>query len=467
MGSVRRGQKTARSVVRKTAPNKPATGADNPAEQRLEAYLAKQNPKPGPLFGSVLAKRDHYAAGANGIPYVYEGGVYVRASQLVKRRIQEIAGQAWSKHIQNEVEAWLAANSPPLDLDALGPDRINVRNGILEWNGKRWALKKHDPSYRTTVQYPVAFDPDATCEEYDGFLKSSLPEEAVRAVADEWMGYNLTSDYRFHKALMTTGESGSGKSVYLEVVAALVGHDNVASLALRELASDTFATADLYGKAANICTDIESAELRHTGLFKRLVAGEVIRGQAKHKDAFSFRNTAKLSFSANEIPSTRDTTSAFFERWLVMIFPHRFRDTPKDKRNLRKLITDSEREMSGVLNRALAGLTRLRRQGNFTTSRSAAEARAFFRQRADGFASWLIEIPPGTPERQQRDDWYWLYARWCETSGHHPLSSTRFYERARKWDGSLGVAVKATKSKGYEYFTINYGVGEGSGTDSL
>ena len=32
-----------------------------------------------------------------------------------------------------------------------------------------------------------------------------------------------------------------------------------------------------------------------------------------------------------------------------MIFPHRFRDTPKDKRNLRKLITDDDREMSGIL----------------------------------------------------------------------------------------------------------------------
>ena len=73
----------------------------------------------------------------------------------------------------------------------------------------------------------------------------------------------------------------------------------------------------------------------------------------------------------------------------------------------------------------------------------------------------------GTSVRQKKEDWYYLYQQWCRESGHQPLSSTRFYERARKWDGSLDVALKVTKSKGYEYFNINYGVGEGSGSDSL
>lgn len=435
------------------------------AEAILAAYLAKQNPKPGPLFGAALAARDNYAAGANGVPYVYREGVYVRAPRIVKQRIQAVAGEAWSKHIQNEVETWLIASSPPLDLEALGSNRINVRNGILEWNGRRWVLKKHNPRFRTPVQFPVAFDPTAKCPLYDDFLASSLPDPEVRKLADEWLGFNLTSDYSFHKALMTTGESGSGKSVYLEVLAALLGKENVSSLALVEMTRDTFGTADLYGKAANICTDIESAELRSTGIFKRLVAGEVVRAQEKHKPAFDFRNSAKFAFSANEIPSTRDTTSAFFERWLVMIFPHKFRDTPNDVRDLRSLITRNEREMSGVLNRALAGLTTLRRQQNFTGSRSTDEAREFFRQRADGFAAWLVELPPGDRGRMKKEDWYSLYNNWCRDTGHQPLSSTKFYERARKWDGSLGMTIKVTTSKGYEYFNVQgRGVGEGSGS---
>lgn len=436
------------------------------AELQLKEFLAKQNPKPGPLFGTVLARRDFYASGANGQLYVYRDGVYVRAPSIVKKRIQEVAGESWSRYIQNEVEAWLVANSEPLDLNALGPNRINVLNGILEWDGSGWVLKKHSPRYRTPIQYPVRYDPRAKCPVYDRFIETSLPDPLVRDLADEWLGYNLTPDYSHHKAMMTTGESGSGKSVYLEVTTALLGARNVSAMALVEMTRDTFGTADLYGKAANICTDIESAELRHTGLFKRLVAGEVVRAQEKHKPAFDFRNTAKLSFSANEIPSTRDTTSAFFDRWVVLIFPHKFRDTSKDDRGLKGKIAGSPSEMSGVLNRALAGLTRLRKQDAFTGSRSTDEAKRFFRERADGFAAWLVELPPGDAGRDRRENWYRRYQDWAKETGHQPLSSTKFYERMKKWDGGLGFAIKHSASKGYEYFTVERkeGVDGGSGS---
>ena len=399
--------------------------SDDPKEARraqseLATYLAKQNPKPGPLFGKVLAAKDHYAAGPNGHLYVYRDGVYVRGERIVRQRIKETAGEAWSSYMQKETEAWLLAQSPALDVNALGPDRINVRNGILRWTGTRWKLQKHSPRYRTPVEFPVTYDPEAECPRYDTFVESSLPDPKVRALADEWMGFNLTSDYSFHKALLATGESGSGKSVYLEVLTALLGKGNASTLALAEIANDSFGTSDLYGKAANVCTDIDSSELRRTGVFKRLVAGESIRAQEKNKPAFDFRNTAKLSFSANEIPSTRDTTSAFFERWLVLIFPHKFRDTKRDVRNLRQMIADDETEMSGVLNRALDGLTRLRRDGAFTGSRSTDEAKEFFRQRADGFAAWLVELPDISLGRKDRTAWYAEYQDWCRDSGHRP-----------------------------------------------
>jgi putative DNA primase/helicase len=436
----------------------------------LDAFVAKQNSKPGPLFGKVLIESDHFAGGANGVPYVYRHGVYVPASIHVKKRIQAMAGDGWSRHIQTEVESWLVANAPPLELDALGPRRINVRNGILTWAGGRgWRLKPHDPEFRTPVQYPVTYDRSAVCPDYDSFLASSLPDELVRRLADEWMGFNLTPDYSFHKALMTTGESGSGKSVFLEVLTGLLGKDNVSSLALVELTRDRFGGADLYGKAANICTDIESAELRSTGAFKRLVSGETFRAQRKNRDPFDFRNTAKFSFSANEIPASRDTTSAFFERWLVIIFPLKFRDTPRDKKGLHVLIASNPHEMSGVLNRALDGLTRLRRQGNFTGSASTEEARQLFRERADGFSAWIVELNPDdlavgkVPGRRRREEWYGVYRLWCVETGHQRLSSTKFYERARKWGSELDMTIAVTKSRGYEFFTLErQGVVEGS-----
>lgn len=55
--------------------------------------------------------------------------------------------------------------------------------------------------------------------------------------------------------------------------------------------------------------DIEPPELRSTEVFKRLIAGEFVGAQQKHKPAF-VRNSTRFTFSASEIPSTRDTSSS-------------------------------------------------------------------------------------------------------------------------------------------------------------
>jgi len=77
-------------------------------------------------------------------------------------------------------DAESAANAPPLEVDARGPDGINVRNGILEWTGRGWRLRKHSLCYRTPVQLPDTYDPEARCRLYEEFLRTSLPDPAVR-----------------------------------------------------------------------------------------------------------------------------------------------------------------------------------------------------------------------------------------------------------------------------------------------
>jgi Family of unknown function (DUF5906) len=50
-------------------------------------------------------------------------------------------------------------------------------------------------------------------------------------------------------------------------------------------------------------------------------SGDSIRAQNKFKDPFSFRNYAKLIFSANKIPESDDDSSyAYYRRWLIIEF---------------------------------------------------------------------------------------------------------------------------------------------------
>jgi putative DNA primase/helicase len=432
------------------------------AKSALLVWQSEQSTRPAAMYGRVLQEEANFAAGKDGSLYVYERGVYVHAEGYVDARLQDLAGEQWSRHLRNETLAWLAGCSPGL-VDGLGPDIINVRNGLLIWQGDKWRLKPHSPEVRTTVQLPVTFDREAACPLYDKLLITSLPEPATRDFLDEWSGYNLTSDYAHQKALMLGGESGSGKSQYLHVLGALLGKANMTAVTLQALGDNKFAAADLYGKLANICPDISSHELRMTGMFKQLTGGDVVRAEKKYKDAFEFNNAAKLSFSANEIPATRDATSAFFDRWVVVRFPNRFRGTAAEHKNIGRQITDDPDELSGVLNRALRGLTRLRRQDHFTSSRDMREAYAEFRREADTVALFVEDLAtPGKPQRLRRGAlMYEQYRAWCDANGHHPLSSTRLYARLRDWTPTDQLSVLASTSKGFEYFTVETRGSEG------
>lgn len=426
------------------------------AEAALRAWQDEQNSQPGAMYGRVLQEDAEFASGKNGTLYVYEQGVYVPAETYVDARLQDLADDRWSKRLRSETFAWLLGCSPGL-VDGIGPDIINVRNGLLVWSKGKWRLRAHDPEVRTTVQLPVTFDRDAACPLYDELLETSVPDAATRDFLDEWSGYNLTSDYAHQKALMLGGQSGSGKSQYLHVLGDLLGRGNTSAVPLQALSGeDRFAAADLYGKLANICADISSHELRMTGIFKQLTGGDVIRAQEKHKQAFDFTNAAKLSFSANEIPTTSDATSAFFDRWIVVRFPHKFRGTADERKNIGRSITSSPEEMSGVLNRALRGLTRLRQRDEFTIGRAMREAQAEFRREADSAALFAASlVTPGKPVRMRRGQvLYESYRAWCDANGHRHVSSHRLYERLRDMAPTTELSVTSTKGKGYEWFTF-------------
>jgi phage/plasmid-associated DNA primase len=70
----------------------------------------------------------------------------------------------------------------------------------------------------------------------------------------------------------------------------------------------------------NTFADLKAEKLAMTGMFKTLVSGDTVRAQRKYGHPFSFRNYAKLIFSANKIPDSDDKTHAYYRRWLILTF---------------------------------------------------------------------------------------------------------------------------------------------------
>ena len=111
----------------------------------------------------------------------------------------------------------------------------------------------------------------------------------------------------------------------------------------------------------NVFADLDASKLSYTGKFKKLVSGDSVRAQHKYGQPFSFRNHAKLVFSANKIPDSDDTSHAYYKRWSILHFEKSFTEGTKDVNLIHKLTTKDE--LSGLLNLALVGLKQLEKDG--------------------------------------------------------------------------------------------------------
>ena len=108
------------------------------------------------------------------------------------------------------------------------------------------------------------------------------------------------------------------------MITAMLGDKNVANVSFQALTENRFATAQLFGKMANLHADIPNKTIENTAQFKEITSGDMIQAEEKHKNPFSFRNRAKLIYSANEPPSSKDNTEGFHRKLLIIPFPTKF-----------------------------------------------------------------------------------------------------------------------------------------------
>lgn len=130
-----------------------------------------------------------------------------------------------------------------------------------------------------------------------------------------------------------------------------------------------FATAELYGKLANIDADLSKKALKNTGILKKLTGGDYIPTEKKFRSPFQFVSNTKLLFSANEIPITEDETDAFFSCLIIINFPNQFVGKKDDP----YLFITTDEELSGLLRIILRRLPRVLKEGISTTSSSIDE----------------------------------------------------------------------------------------------
>jgi P4 family phage/plasmid primase-like protien len=320
------------------------------------------------------------------------------------------------------------------DLPLLAKDLIAVQNGILNIYTRE--LKPFSPDFFVLNALPVTYDPNAKCTVYLVFLEQVVPPQADRDGLQEFLGYILSPSCVYSKAIMLIGVGANGKSRLLLAWSAMLGEKNISKISLQELSVDIYALADLFGKMANICTDLQNIGLKDGSIFMRLTDGEPVSAQEKFKGRFDFAPTCKLAYATNDPPKPPKETEAYFRRWLMVTFPNRFpADDPKtDPRILEKITTPEE--LSGMLNWALDGLDRLTKNNAFTNSKTTEDTRTQYAMISDpqkAFVEKRLTLPSfkdaDATDHIEKRELYEAYLKFCEDNNLPSATMTMFGRR--------------------------------------
>ncbi|MGV1070287.1 phage/plasmid primase, P4 family [Clostridium perfringens] len=370
----------------------------------------------------VLAKhlsetRDVYYGGESFL--IYENGVYNISGEKEAGRIimdYMLPNYCTMASIRDCRDQWDILVSMDFDVFNRNPYLVNVRNGLLDI--RDMSFKEHTPSYLSTVQLNVEYNPQAHCPQFEKFLNEVLDCRLIPLV-QEILGYLLTTNTSAQKSFVLLGPARTGKSTLLWVVEyLLLGKKNVSNIPWQEI-GDKFKTAELLGKLANVFSDLPSKSIDDTGIFKVVTGEDYLMAEKKNKNPFKFRPFARLVFSCNELPKNYvDRTEGFYRRLIIVPFNRQIDKNKIDKALKYKF----QREKEGILNWALEGLKRLYENNfEFSENELTDEVKKEYKRENNNVISFVEEC--------------------CEIDSLFSCSRIELYESYKEFCGEAGLKV--------------------------
>lgn len=376
----------------------------------------------------VLAKhlsetRDVYYGGESFL--IYENGVYNISGEKEAGRIimdYMLPNYCTMASIRDCRDQWDILVSMDFDVFNRNPYLVNVRNGLLDI--RDMSFKEHTPSYLSTVQLNVEYNPHANCPQFEKFLNEVLDCRLIPLV-QEILGYLLTTNTSAQKSFVLLGPARTGKSTLLWVVEyLLLGKKNVSNIPWQEI-GDKFKTAELLGKLANVFSDLPSKSIDDTGIFKVVTGEDYLMAEKKNKNPFKFRPFARLVFSCNELPKNYvDRTEGFYRRLIIVPFNRQIEKNKIDKALKYKF----QREKEGILNWALEGLRRLYENNfEFSENELTDEVKKEYKRENNNVISFVEECCEiDSLFSCSRIELYESYKEFCGESGLKVLSQIKF-----------------------------------------
>jgi P4 family phage/plasmid primase-like protien len=373
--------------------------------------------------------------------YNADTGLYVPGDDLIRLEAQKRYGNGAKRHHINEIMESVRLNAPSIDPQDINDSKAEIvifSNGVLcvcgfnsETPLNKKKLNNFSPNQNYTIGIPHQFKPRARCPNFNAFVGQILPKES-HPLLKQIMGYLLIPSTKYRRFFIFVGKGANGKSTLIDVIIAMLGRKNVSHQSLHRIAENRFASAELYGKLANTYADLDSGDIKSTGLLKQIVAGDALDFEHKFKNPFSAPVTARLLFSANTIPAIREESKAIEDRLIILEFPNRF-EASQQVKGLVDMLT-KRNEMEGIITQwALPGLQSLLEKGEFDIPNRSKELQANYRKQTDPFIDFADQRIETVPEAfANRKELYNEYRSWCGNSGVTCISQRDFNRRIQQ-----------------------------------
>ncbi|MBN1988736.1 MAG: DNA primase [Bacteroidales bacterium] len=332
---------------------------------------------------------------------------------------------------------------------------INLKNGTFEITPQGTRLKPFDRSDFITYQLPFEYNPQAKAPIFEAYLNRVLPDKERQRILAEYLGFVFikhgSKSLKEEKALILYGTGANGKSVFFEIVNALLGIENVSSFSLQSLTNDNgYFRAKLANKLVNYASEINGK--LETAVFKQMVSGEPVEARLPYGEPFILKQYAKLIFNVNELPKDVEHTNAYFRRFLIIPFDVTIPPHEQD-RNLHTKIIESE--LSGVFNWVLDGLNRLLEQKRFSHCEAAQQAVEQYKNESNSIKLFLDENGYKQSPTLYRliKELYPEYRNFCHEDGMTAFKKVNFSKQLQ----ALGVQIGRQSGTGQKIAYLTQG----------
>lgn len=332
----------------------------------------------------------------------------------------------------------IAAQMQDFDKD---PNLVTVDNGVL--NLQTLNLQPHDPKLMLTRKVNSAYQPDAAPGRWQQFMEEVLPDAEVRAYLQRACGYMLTGQMTERVLFLLRGETGSGKSQFLEALTAVLGDfAGVAPSSAFQPRQPGYKgpTEDLHklmGKRLVIQSELDAGTKLNESLVKSITGADTQTTRTLYGEPVDWQPEYTVFMATNYLPRISSSDNAIWTRVKTVWFTEKFVDengaalNPDDKGLGRRMAAE---EPEAIFNWLIEGLLAYRQHG-LAEPAQVAEWLREYRDEVDTTRQYLLEAPQegritidADQEISVRDN-YRTYVAWCTDNGVTPVGMKGFNER--------------------------------------